>query len=115
MKIAIITPTPHYGGTEKQVALHALELKEGGYEVTVYCIITKDMLAGGLRRTGIKVVNLSFETLFSHITWGKNDAARTDAPALSRIMWSSLTIGRIWLRAPKSSAYTAYSSGTYAS
>jgi glycosyltransferase involved in cell wall biosynthesis len=63
MKIAIITPSLHYGGGEKQVEFLALGLKLRGHSVTVYCFADEGEIAGILREDNIKVVALFSRTL----------------------------------------------------
>jgi len=58
MKVAIVTPTLHYGGGEKQVEFLALGLRSKGYLVTVYCFADEGEIADILRAGGVKVVGL---------------------------------------------------------
>lgn len=58
MKIAIVTPTLHYGGGERQIEFLALGLKSKGYSVTVYCFADEGEIADILRADNIKVVAL---------------------------------------------------------
>ncbi|MDD5680403.1 MAG: glycosyltransferase family 4 protein [Candidatus Omnitrophica bacterium] len=58
MKVAIVTPTLHYGGGEKQVEFLALGLRSKGYLVTVYCFADEGEIADILRAGGVKVIRL---------------------------------------------------------
>lgn len=58
MKIAIITPTLHYGGAERQVEFLATGLKQKGHAVTTYCFFDSGAIADILRLKDIKVINL---------------------------------------------------------
>ncbi len=68
MKIAIITPTLHYGGGERQVEFLALGLKSKGYSVTVYCFADEGEIADILRAGGVKVVGLYSRLLAKFIS-----------------------------------------------
>ena len=58
MNIAIITPTLHYGGAEKQTGFLALGLKEKGFSVNVYCFFDDGEIADTLTGNGIGVIGL---------------------------------------------------------
>ncbi len=68
MKVAIVTPTLHYGGGEKQVEFLALGLRSKGYLVTVYCFADEGGIADILRANGIKVAALYSRLLTKFIS-----------------------------------------------